>query len=329
PLRLCYEGPVVRHVAAQKGRSRQLYQVGGEILGAPGPDADAETVALVVECIRAAGIDSFKVDVGQVEFFKGILAGVELPPDAASHLRASVARKDASDLGRLLEGLDLPDAKKRVLAELPLLAGGVEVLGRAADVVESDHSRAALDNLAAVVDRLSAQGLGECLTIDLGELRGVDYHSGIVFEAFVHHLPVALCKGGRYDRLLERYGHPLPATGFTLDLVALLEALRVQAGNDAGARRSGVFVVGLEDRETEGAGLARQLRNGGARAAQELLRRPVGESIRYAAEQGFAWVVVLGTAEAQGGEALLVNAATGESEAAPLEEISRRLAGEE
>lgn len=329
PLRLCYEGPVVRHVPAQKGRARQLYQVGGEILGAPGPEADAETVALVIECLRRAGVGAFKVDVGQVEFFKGILAGTQLSAADSARLRDSVSRKDSSDLNKFLEGLALPDAKKRVLAELPLLAGGTEVLSRARALVESDHSQAALDNLTAVVEVLDAQGLAEFLTIDLGELRGVDYHSGIVFEAFVHHLPVALCKGGRYDRLLERYGNDVPATGFTLDLVPLLEALRLQKGPEAAPARDGVFVAGRAGDGFSVHAFLQELRGAGLRAARDLLERPPHEAVRCAAEQGYAWAVLLGEGQPGDDGERLVNLATGEGECVPLAQLSRRLAGKE
>jgi ATP phosphoribosyltransferase regulatory subunit len=291
------------------------------------PEADAETIALVIECLRAAGLREFKVDVGQVEFFKGILEGIELPAQAGERLKDCVARKDVSDLGRLLEGLDLSDAKKRLLGELPLLAGGVEVLDRAAGLVESDHSRAALDNLAQVVGFVERYGLADSLTVDLGELRGVDYHTGVLFEAFVHHLGIPLCKGGRYDRLVARFGVDLPATGFSLDLAAVMEALHTERGGEATAGR-GTLVVALDRDRSRALDLARRLRDAGLSAARDLIDRPLEDSLAHAREQGFRWVAAVG-AEGSSEGALLVYLPTGDRETVPLEGIVRRLAGEE
>ncbi|MBI5016699.1 MAG: ATP phosphoribosyltransferase regulatory subunit [Deltaproteobacteria bacterium] len=329
PLRLCYEGPVVRHVPAQRGRSRQLHQVGAELLGVVDPEADAETIALVIECLRAAGLSEFKVDVGQVEFFKGILGGAELPAETGERLKDCVARKDVSELGRLLEGVRLSDAKKRLLAELPLLAGGVEVLERASALVESDHSRSALENLAKVVHFVERYGLADALTVDLGELRGVDYHTGVIYEAFVHHLGSPLCKGGRYDGLVAGFGTDLPATGFSLDLATVMEAQRIEGTREGASRAEGALIVALEPDRSGAVALARRLRGAGVRAARELVDRPLDDSLVHAREQGFRWMVALGTEGNGGGGALIVHVVTGERETAPVEGIVRRLAGEE
>jgi ATP phosphoribosyltransferase regulatory subunit len=311
PLRLCYEGQVLRHVQAQKGKAPEIRQLGAECLGVASAEADAEGIALVIACLEEAGIEGFKVDVGQVELFKGVLHGTGLSQADASALTDCVARKDVSDLGRLLERLPLPDRKKRLLSELPLLAGGVEVLRRAEALVESDHSRRALENLARVVELVELYGVSESLTIDLGELRGVDYHTGVIFEAFVPHLGGALCKGGRYDRLARAYGEDLPATGFSIDLLAALEALHVQGSQAEEDARSGVFVIGTEACRGRALGLAARLRELGFRVARELLERPLEESLACAREQGFVWAVVAQSPGNEDDQTLLVEVGSG------------------
>ncbi|GAB4276331.1 MAG: ATP phosphoribosyltransferase regulatory subunit [Deferrisomatales bacterium] len=294
PLRLCYEGSVLRHVPARKGRSREQHQVGAELIGVVDPEADAEAIAVAIACLREAGLTEFKVDVGQVEFFRGVLQGVDLPDREVDALTRAVARKDLSELGRRLEGVRLSDSKKRLLAELPLLAGGVEVIERASELVESDHSRAALDNLSRVVGFVEIHGLTEHLTVDLGELRGIDYHTGVIFEAFVPHMGIPLCRGGRYDALVGRYGTARPATGFSLDLVALLEALTLQEGGSAGRGADGVFIVNFRADRVPALDLARRLRAAGVPASRDLIRRPLADSLTHARQQGFRWAAVLG-----------------------------------
>ncbi len=327
PLRLCYEGPVLRHVPAGRGRSRELHQVGAELLGVRDPEADAEAIALCVACLEAAGVARFKVDLGQVEFFRGVVADLDLPPADLDRLRSAVARKDASDLERLLGRLPVPDAKKRLLAELPLLAGGIEVLDRADALVESDHSRRALENLARVVSFVDVHGLTDALTLDLGEIRGIDYHTGVIFEAFVPHLGTPLCRGGRYDGLVGRYGHDLAATGFSLDLSAVLEAL-LRHG-PAHAPAGGVFIVNFAADRAGALALARALRAAGVRAARDLIRRPLEDSLGHARRQGFRWAAVLGEPETAAAEVRLVCLDTGREETLPAERAAARVADEE
>ncbi|RMG97814.1 MAG: ATP phosphoribosyltransferase regulatory subunit [Candidatus Dadabacteria bacterium] len=290
PLRLCYEGSVVRHVPERRGMSREIPQVGAELLGVRDPEADAEGIALVVACLEAAGIEGFKVDLGQVEFFRGVVEGLDLAPGELEALRGAVARKDLSDLEGLLEILPIPDRRKEILAELPLLAGGTEVLDRAATLVDSEHSVRALENLARVVEFVGVHGLSDRLTLDLGEIRGIDYHTGVIYEAFVPHRAVPLCRGGRYDRLCAAYGRDLPATGFSLDLAAILSAL---AGPGPGPEPEGVFLINFEPDRRRALLLARRFRRQGSRAARDLIRRPLEDSLAHARSQGFRWAAVI------------------------------------
>jgi len=327
PLRLCYEGSVLRHVPEQRGRSRELHQVGAELLGVVDPEADAEAIALTIACLTEAGIDGFKVDVGQVEFFRGVLSDCPLTEEQAEALTRCVARKDVSDLERMLLDLPLSDRKKQLLVELPLLAGDASVLDRAATLVESDHSRRALENLAQVVTYVGTHGLAHHLTVDLGELRGIDYHTGVIFEAFVHHLGTALCRGGRYDHLLGRYGLDLPATGFSLDLLALLEALHLQAA-DRTLGGCGTFIINFLADRTQALDLARHLRQAGIRAARDLIQRPLEDSLSHAREQGFRWAAVIGGPECPEGIGTLVELGTGERATLNLAELVQRTSEE-
>ena len=329
PLRLCYEGPVVRHVPGRRGLSREAPQVGGELLGVADPEADAEGIAVLVACLREAGLEGFKVDLGQVEFFRGLVQDLEVPPEHLETLRDAVARKDLSDLERLLTDLDIPERRRAALAELPLLAGGVEVLERAEAVVDTDHSRRALENLARVVDYVDTHGLLDVLTVDLGEIRGIDYHTGVIYEVFVPHMGSPLARGGRYDRLCSRYGRDLPATGFTLDLSALLAATEALEG-PAGLREpEGVFIVNFAPERSRALRLARALRARGVRAARDMIRRPLEDSLEHARAQGFRWAAVIDPANAPGNKVRWMDLKGGAEEVIPEADAPERAASEE
>ena len=142
-------------------------------------------------------------------------------------LQQAVARKDSSAVAQD-HGRQRPVrmASRAEIAALPRLFGGREVVDEARRVVTNSRSRAALDNLCQVLDILDIHGVSDHLTIDLGETRGLDYHTGITFEGFVAGLGEPVCSGGRYDNLTGRYGFPAPATGFTFNVLSLLQALQ-------------------------------------------------------------------------------------------------------
>lgn len=290
PFRLCYEGSALRHVESQKGRSRELHQAGAEIMGFEGHEADAEAIALAVACLENCGIEGFRVDVGQVEFFRGILEHAAVSPQDAAILKSAVARKDLSELERQLETLPLPDSTKNLLNQLPLLAGGREVIDAASKLAESDHSKKALQDLSKVLDLAQGYGLNDYITIDLGELRGIDYHTGIIFEAFARHMGTPLFIGGRYDQLTEKYGRKLSATGFSMDLFAMADALRLRPETMPKAQADGVMIIGPDKDHACALQAAAYLRNANIRAAVEIVDRPLGEAALHAKEQQYAWL---------------------------------------
>ena len=225
PLRLCYAGAVLAADASHVGGRRETYQLGAELVGASGPAADAEMIALAVRCLQQAGLGRFQVDVGHSEFFQGVLEGLEVGADVKAGIRAALAARDVVAVERLLETTPLRAAERELLLRFPALRGGPELLEAARDLVSNRRSARALDQLAEVTDLLAAHGLAAAVTIDLGAIRDFDYYTGIIFEGFGEDLGRPLAQGGRYDRLLGRFGRPAPATGFVVRLDLLADAL--------------------------------------------------------------------------------------------------------
>jgi ATP phosphoribosyltransferase regulatory subunit len=184
PLRLYYLGRVLRHVELQSGRSREMFQAGVELIGLDSPEADAEMVAMAVEILKGLGFDEFKVDLGHVGFIRGVMAAAGLGDDSRRRLQEAIGKKDSSAVRAILETEPIADRVKEELAALPRLFGGREILTEAQKVATSDSSRKALDNIAQVLDILDIHGVSGHLTLDLGEVRGLDYHSGLTFEGF-------------------------------------------------------------------------------------------------------------------------------------------------
>lgn len=225
PLRLCYAGPVLSAGDGRFHQRRETYQVGAELLGASGPIADAEVIALAARCLEAAGLRSYQVDVGHTEFFQGIMDAVRLPEEVKAGVRAALAARDFVALEELLSRTPLRSAEHELLLRFPALRGGPEILEAAGGLVRNRRSEKALAELARVRELLVAHGLGAVVGLDLGAIRDFDYYTGVIFEGYGRDLGRPVTQGGRYDRLLERFGRPAPATGFVVQLDLVWELM--------------------------------------------------------------------------------------------------------
>ncbi|TNF49039.1 MAG: ATP phosphoribosyltransferase regulatory subunit, partial [Deltaproteobacteria bacterium] len=199
PFRLCYNGRVLRHTEQRLGKDREVFQSGVELIGLSGPEADAEMIAMAVKCLQSVGATEFTIDIGQVEFLRGILNDLPLDAKQGLTLRTAITAKDLSGLQQLLKTLPLNDQQRTELLALPRLYGGRGTLDRARKAISNPASQKALDELEKVLEVLTVYGVEEHITLDLGEMRGFDYHSGLVFQGFLSGFGRAVCSGGRYD----------------------------------------------------------------------------------------------------------------------------------
>jgi len=225
PLRLCYAGPVLSTDEGRFQQRRETYQVGAELVGAPGTVADAEVIALAARCLQASGVQRYQVDVGHAEFFHGIMDAVKLPDDVKAAVRVALAARDFVALEALLEKTSLRSAEHELLLRFPALRGGSEILEAAGGLVRNRRSERALAELAEVRELLVAHGLGDVVSLDLGAIRDFDYYTGIIFEGYGPDIGRPVAQGGRYDGLLARFGRPAPATGFVVQLDLVWEML--------------------------------------------------------------------------------------------------------
>lgn len=229
PLRIAYAGSVFRYEPPRAGRQHEFTQVGVELIGAGGQAADAEVVALAVAALRAVGLPAFKITLGHVGFFRGLLAALNLPERLAADVRAAVDRKAEAELAALLaEAANLPPLARRAVLDLPQLTGDASVLARAETTCLNTTMMAALAELRGVARLLEGYGVADAVSYDLAEVRDLDYYTGVTFEGFAPGLGFAVISGGRYDDLIGHFGPPLPAVGWALTLDRVLLAAELQ-----------------------------------------------------------------------------------------------------
>jgi len=232
PLKLYYNDNAVRYVGHGRTKLRQIPQIGAEhISDSATPSADAEMIIMAIEALQAVGLRDFKIDIGDVSFLKNILTGLNINAPLRQSIKEAIALKDSSRLRQILEeagaGISVED-KKRLL-EIPGLYGGGEVIKKARALLTNEGAIAVLANLDEVFAIIKRKGLAGLVTIDLGEARGFDYYTGIIFEGFAVGFGKPLLSGGRYDDLLERYGSiPRAATGFAFETENVVAAIELQ-----------------------------------------------------------------------------------------------------
>lgn len=209
--RLCYCGSVLHTLPAGFQATREPVQLGAELYGHSGLEADIEVVRLLAEALGLFGLKGVRIDVGHICLFRALAAGAGFGAELEESLLAVMLSKDQPALRELVR--DVAEPWRTALLALPDLYGGPEVLQRAAAVLPA-ALKPQLDELAAFVKALD----GLPVSLDLADLRGYYYHNGIVFAAYCDGNPSAIALGGRYDKVGEAYGRARPATGFSIDL---------------------------------------------------------------------------------------------------------------
>lgn len=218
--RLCYAGPVLHALPSGLMRSREPFQVGAELYGHSGIEADLEVQRLLIEGLSAVGLSGVHLDLSHAGIFHALIEGQNSSADDTAALFAAVKAKDLPALADMAPRWQNGDA----LRALPSLYGGREALEAARQKLPNSAGvSSALGALAGALHAL--EGTGVSLSVDLAELGGFNYERGITFAAYVEGSPDAIARGGRYDEVGKAFGRARPATGFTLDLKPLLEIM--------------------------------------------------------------------------------------------------------
>lgn len=233
PLRICYSGNIFRINENWNGKVSEMTQSGIEIIGSKSPKADAEVIITAIQQLLAIGVQKFELEIGQAEFFKGLIEDIELTEDETERLRGLVENKNFSALREFIEEKESKLGLKNVeaLKKLPELFGGIEILAKARTLTQNKRAVGAIDNIEKIYERIENVGLGEYISIDLGMVQHIDYYTGITFRGYSSEVGTTIISGGRYDNLISKFGASMPAVGFAIDVDNILSVLEKQ-GND-------------------------------------------------------------------------------------------------
>lgn len=228
PIRLCYEGNTFTNKISHQGKLCEVTQIGGELVNDDSSAADAEILATVVDCFQAVGLQEFQIEVGQVDYFKGIVEAAGLDEEEEISIREYIQNKNFFGLQEYVKHLKISDSLKQALNSFDQLFGGLDMLERAKTLVDNERSCTAIDRLEKVYHALSYYHCEEHVSFDLSMLSDFRYYTGVLFRGYTYGTGDAIVRGGRYNSLLNQFGKEAPAIGFVLLVDTLMNAISRQ-----------------------------------------------------------------------------------------------------
>lgn len=277
PLRLCYLGPTFINNTSYQGRLKESTQTGVELIGDDTSDADAEMVALVIDALKAAGLKEFQVELGQVEFYRGLVEETGIDDETGERLRELIENKNYFGVEELLTEQTMSSELKQLFLKLPELFGDIDQIRLASSMTTNPRALKAIERLERVQEILDSYGLGDYVSYDLGMLSKYSYYTGIIFKAYTYGTGEYVVTGGRYDKLLEQFGKKAPAVGFAIVVDQLMLALSRQKLDTASAL-TGTILLYDHSARLAGIHLAGHFRKNGM--AVQLIRRRSEKTVR-------------------------------------------------
>jgi ATP phosphoribosyltransferase regulatory subunit len=228
PLRLCYEGNAFINSSEYQGKLKESTQMGAELIGDDTVDADAEMITLVIQALLKSGLTKFQVEIGQIDFFKGILEEAGIDEEIEVELRELISIKNYFGVEELVSNLSVKEELKEVFLKLPQMFGSIEILEEAKALTDNLCAVQAIERLERLYEVLKIYELEQYISFDLGMLSKYKYYTGIIFKAYTFGTGEAIVNGGRYNNLLGWFGKEAPAIGFVIIVDALMSALMRQ-----------------------------------------------------------------------------------------------------
>lgn len=225
---LCYTGNTFINNSSFRGRLKETTQMGVERMGDDSPEADAEILAMTVECLLAAGLTEFQVSVGQVDYYKAIFAQTGMSQEEEEELRELISQKNYFGVEELVKSKNMDKALAKVLSQLPQMFGGADVLQKAKALTDIQQALKAVARLEEIYELLKVYGYEKYITFDFAMLSKYHYYTGIIFQAYTYGTGEPLIKGGRYNQLMKHFGKPAASIGFAIVVDNLLMALTRQ-----------------------------------------------------------------------------------------------------
>lgn len=297
PLRLSYVGKTFMNNHSLQGKLAERTELGVEHINENSPQADAEAVVMMIDCFLKAGLEEFRIDIGQTEFYRAVMDGLHVPEQTKDRIHDLIENKNSLGMDLLLSETPIDEKYRKLLSEYNELYGDVTMLDRAMALTSDPDCLQAISRLKQVYKIICDYGYEKYVGFDLGMVNYYDYYTGIIFRGYTYGTGDAIGKGGRYDNLLTQFGKNAPAIGFTILIDDLLMALSQQNIHISLSDYAySVLLYEPVDGQTETAiSLAKRLRASGKRIemSAQSQETPIGEYLSFQRFQGAQEVFIL------------------------------------
>lgn len=236
PIRFCYAGNTFTNISSLQGKLCEVTQTGAELIGDDSVEAEAEMIAMLVQCLKETGLKQFQVSIGQVDYFRGICEAAGLTEETELALRENVSGKNIFAVEDILKEQSIAEEHRNAFLTIAELFGSVEILDRAEALVKNERSLKAVARLKELYRLLTIYDAAAYVSFDFGMLSKYHYYTGVIFRAYTYGVGDAIVKGGRYDNLLKTFGKDAPAVGFVVvidDVMAALSGQKIGIETDA------------------------------------------------------------------------------------------------
>ncbi|MBO4922206.1 MAG: ATP phosphoribosyltransferase regulatory subunit [Lachnospiraceae bacterium] len=241
PVRFCYCGKTFINNSEYQGKQKETTQLGCELINDPTVTADAEMIAATIDCLLASGLTEFRIDIGDVRFFKALIAETGLDDEKIYELKNYIVDKNSFGLKDFLREENVSEELKTILADLPNQFGGAECLDNIRSLIKNRDALSAVDHLKSLYELMKAYGFEKYVGFDLGMISKYEYYTGIIFHAYTYDVGASIASGGRYDNLVGQFGKDAAAIGMTIITDKLLLALSRQGLIKKSAMETKVF----------------------------------------------------------------------------------------
>lgn len=228
PIRFCYQGSAFSNTSNLQGKLKESTQSGAELMNDPSVYADAEMIALLTECLQAAGLTRFQITVGNVEYFRGLCEAAGMDEETEETLREYISGKNFFAAEDLLRSEKIDPAYQELFLQITNYRKNEQELQEVLDRTDNQGARKALERLITLHRLLKVYGVEKYVSYDLSLLSKYHYYTGVIFKGYTYGVGEAIASGGRYDSLLSHFGKDAAAIGFMIPVDILLEALKRQ-----------------------------------------------------------------------------------------------------
>lgn len=290
PLRFSYFGNAFKYNENYQGKLREFAQAGIELMGVNSIEADGEVLSVAINSLLATGLEDFKITIGNVEFFKGILEETQLDKDICQQLQEYIGNLDYVAAEQLVNRFDMPDNIRQLFIQMPHMVGSLEVLASAKKLTRNARAKRAISYLQELYQVLKSYQIEDYVTFDLGMVNQLNYYTGIIFRGYIFDSGLSIIDGGRYDDLVAQYGVYKPAVGFSLKISEVVSAI-MKKERDFSLKSVQTLVAYTNEGRRTANEIANEYRASGMCVENSLLGDDLEKNMTYARKKGISHVL--------------------------------------